>query len=184
VIEDQSPAGLVLALIGVINGDAPGRTAEEILDPDVALYMDSACYRGIDIWYKWIHLLKNCGRIRDLRMTQCDVRCDAGEPVIVHLSARWSGAARSRHAVSTTDGTADYLVQDGRIKTIWTHKSNYEFIFGRWISHPVCFNAFLAWSVLYFALPPRRGKDLFAGFARPEPAPLPRNDPAGGMGRS
>ncbi|TMJ27688.1 MAG: hypothetical protein E6G88_13750 [Alphaproteobacteria bacterium] len=126
--------------------------------------MDSTGYCGIDAWYKWVHLIRNCGRVADLRMTQCRARCDARDPSLVYLSARWTGTIRARRTPesATSDGEACYLIRDGRIKKIWTHKSNYEFIFGRWIRYSICYWLFLAWAVLHFALLSFRRKDLLA----------------------
>ena len=120
----------------------------------VEIRMDSTSYCGIDVWYNWIHLIHNCGRVGDLRMTQCRARCDVRDPSLVHLSARWTGTIRSRRipGMAMADGQVRYLIRDGRITKIWTHKSNYEFIFGRWIRYSACFWIFLAWTVLYFAL--------------------------------
>jgi hypothetical protein len=168
MIESRSPTDLVLALVRVINGDTPRVAAQEILDPMVQMHMDSAEHCGINIWYKWIHLIRNCGRVSDLRVTRCEARCDAQEPDLVHLSARWAGTIRSRHmpAMSARDAEVRYLVQDGRIKKIWTHKSNYEFIFGPWIRYSICYRLFLGWAALHFALLSLRGKDVLADLDR------------------
>ena len=164
MIESNSPIYLVLALVRVINGEAPRLAASEILDPMVEIRMDSTGYRGIDVWYKWIHLIRNCGRVADLRMTRCQARCDSRDPSLVYLSARWTGTIRTRRIseIATSDGEACYLIRDGRIKKIWTHKSNYEFIFGRWISYSIFYWLFLAWAFLHFALLSLRNKDLLA----------------------
>jgi hypothetical protein len=164
MIESRTPIDLVFALVRVVNGDAPRLAAREILDPMVEIQMDSTDYRGIDVWYKWIHLIRNCGRIADLRMTQCRARCDAHDPSLVYLSARWTGTIRSLRipGMATADGQACYLIRDGRIKKIWTHKSNYEFIFGRWIRYSICYWLFLAWTVLYFARLSLRKRDFLA----------------------
>jgi hypothetical protein len=162
--ESTSPTDLVFALVRVINGEVPRQAAREILDPMVQIRMDSVAYCGIDVWYKWIHLIRNCGRVSDLRMTKCQARCDANDPSLVHLSARWTGTIRSRQmpATAASDGEVRYLIQNGRIAKIWTHKSNYEFIFGRWIKYPICYWLFSAWSVLYFTLLSLRKKDFLA----------------------
>ena len=164
MIERRSPTDLVFALVQVVNGEAPRLAAQEILDPMVEIRMDSTNYRGIDFWYKWIHLIRNCGRVADLRMTECRARCDDRDPSLVHLTARWAGTIRSRRMPGTAaaDGEVRYLIRDGRIQKIWTHRSNYEFIFGRWIRYSICFWLFLAWSVLYFALLSLRKKDFLA----------------------
>jgi len=164
MIESRSPTDLVLALVRVINGDAPRLAAREILDPMVKIHMDSTEYCGIDVWFKWIHLIRNCGRVSNLRITECQARCDALEPSLVHLSARWAGIIRSRHApgISERRGEGRYLIRDGRIKEIWTHKSNYEFIFGRWVGYSICYSLFLGWAVLYFAVKSLRKEDFLA----------------------
>jgi len=64
--------------------------------------------------------------------------------------------------MAAADGEVRYLIRDGRIKKIWTHRSNYEFIFGRWIRYSICYWLFLGWSVLYFALLSLRKKDFLA----------------------
>jgi hypothetical protein len=163
-VNERSPTDLVFALVNVINGEAPRLTARDILDPMVEIRMDAAHYRGIEVWYKWIHLIRNCGRVSDLRMTRCRVRCDAHDPSLVHLSARWTGTMRSgrgTYAIAAADGEVSYLVGDGRIKQIRTHKTNYEFIFGRWIRYSICYRLLLAWSVLYFARLSLRGKAVY-----------------------
>ncbi len=140
MIESRSPIDLVFALVRVVNGEAPRLAAQEI------------------------HLIRNCGRVADLRMTECRARCDARDPSLVHLSARWAGTIRSRRiaGMAAADGEVRYLIRDGRIKKIWTHRSNYEFIFGRWIRYSICYWLFLGWSVLYFALLSLRKKDFLA----------------------
>ena len=160
--EKQSPTDLIVALIRIINGEAHRLAAGQILDPKVELYMDSQVYCGIDFWYKWIHVIRNCGRVGDLRMSQCRLQCDARDPSLVHLSTRWTGVVRSRRITDVCDGTARYLIRDGRIKKIWTQKSNYEFIFGHWISNPVGHRLFLAWTVIYFSSLSLRNLDFRA----------------------
>ena len=164
MIESGSPIELVLALVRVVNGDVPRLAAREILDPMVEIQMDSTGYCGIDVWYKWIHLIRTCGRVGDLRMTQCRAHYDTRDPSLVHLSARWTGTIRSRRipGLAAADGEVRYLIRDGRIKKIWTHKSNYEFIFGRWIRYSICYWLFLSWTVLYFGLLSLRQKDFAA----------------------
>ena len=151
MMDRQSPTDLVLALVRVINGNDPCIAAREILDPTVEIHMDKAVYRGIDVWYKWINLIRNHGRVSDLGVTDCKVWCDVHEPGIVHLSARWTGTVRCNPVESVRRAEARYLVLNGRIAKIWTHRSNYEFIFGRWIKYSLCYMIFLAWAVAYLS---------------------------------
>ncbi len=162
--ENAAPQEVVFALVRVISGELPRLAAEAFLDPHVKIHVDIANHRGITLWYKWIHLIRNCGRIRDLRMTPCEVRCDPRDPGLVHLSMRWSGIDRTRRTPVTAPDLYHlrYLVRDGRIVDIWTTKINYVFVFGEWIRYSVCFRLFLGWAILYFALLQLRGKDFHA----------------------
>src|SRR5262249_27958629 len=130
----------------------------------VEIHMDSMDYCGIEVWYKWIHLIRNCGRVTDLRMMGCRAHCDVSNPSLIHLAARWTGTVGSRRipGMAQTDGEVRYLIRDGHISEIWTHRSNYEFIFGGWIRYSICYRLFLAWTVLYFALLSLRKKDFLA----------------------
>ncbi len=154
----------MLALVAVISGELPRLAAEAYLDSQVKIHVDSSNHRGSTIWYKWIHLIRNCGRVQDLRMTPCEVRGDPQDPGLVHLSMRWSGIDRTRHTPVTAPDVhyLRYLVRDGRIVEIWTRKINYVFIFGGWVRSSVHFRLFQAWALLYFALLSLRGKDFRA----------------------
>jgi hypothetical protein len=165
VIESRCPTDLVLTLVRVINGDAPSLAAREILDPMVQIRIDRADYYGIDIWFKWMYLIRHCGRVSDLRITDCQAWCDVQEPSVVHLSARWTGIIRPRRrpAASAYRAEASYLIEDGRIKKIWTTRSNYEFIFGRWIKYSIFYSIFLGWAVLCCSSLSRCKKNFLAG---------------------
>jgi len=165
MIKGRSPTDLVLTLVQVINGDSPLVTAQESLDPTVQIHMDAVEFFGIDSWYRWIHLIHHCGRVAEPRITHCEARCDARDPNLVHLSARWTGINRSLRERTTSARNAEsrYLVLDGRIKEIWTRKSNYQFIFGRWITYSICYWTFLGWAMLYFLVLSTRKKDLLQG---------------------
>lgn len=154
MIEGLSSQDVVLALVRVISGDSPRRTAETCLHPRVKIHMDRANHCGITIWSKWIHLIRNCGRVRDLRMTPIELQCDPQDPSIVHLSILWSGTYSSDRSPARSAAIAHlrYLVRDGRIVEIWSHKRNYVFIFGPWIRYSACYRLFLGWAIFYFAI--------------------------------
>jgi hypothetical protein len=164
VTESASPQGVVVALVRVINGELPIMAAEEHLDPQVKMHMDSAQHRGITLWYKWIHLIRNCGRVSDLRMVPVKIWADPQEPGMVHLWMCWSGTDRGKHTAETALDMyhVRYLIQGGRIVEIWTHKANYVFIFGEWIRYSACYRLFLGWAMLHFALEWLWGKDYRA----------------------
>ena len=124
VTESASPQGVVVALVRVINGELPIMAAEEHLDPQVKMHMDSAQHRGITLWYKWIYLIWNCGRVPDLPLVPSKIWADPEEPGMVHLWSCWRG---TEHTAETAFDTYHirYLIQGGRIVEIWTHKANY-----------------------------------------------------------
>jgi hypothetical protein len=161
----RSPVELVLSLVQVINANAPRRLGEELLDSKVHIEMDAVRHSGIKTWYMWIHLIRNCGRISELRLTNCRVWCDAHNPNVVCLSGRWTGIARFRGKpeMSAADVELHYLVRDDRIVFIRTRKSNYVFIFGSWIKYAPGYWLFLAWAYLYFKACRLRGIDYVDG---------------------
>jgi hypothetical protein len=163
-MKNVSPQEVVRALVRVISGEVPRSAAEAYLHPQVKIHVDSSNYRGITIWYKWIHFIRNCGRVRELRMTPCELWCDPQNPALVHLSMRWSGIDRTRRVPVTSPDVYHlrYLVQNGRIEEIWTKKVNYVFIFGQCIRSPVCFQLLLGAASLYFALLSLQGGDFRA----------------------
>jgi hypothetical protein len=156
----RSPEETVHALVHVINGDVPRRTADDLLDPSVRIYMDKAKHKGRSLWYKWIHLIRGCGLIADLRMTDTVVSVDPLDPTLVHLTMRWEGRDRTNWIALTSPyiGSISYRVRDGIISEIWTRKSNYEFIFGEWVRLRLGYRLLLGWAILYFMHLSRHGK--------------------------
>ena len=88
---ETTPKEVVLKLIEMINGNVPREQASDCLDPLVTIHMDSAIHQGIEMWQKWIYLIRNSGRVRELRMVPCEVSCDAQDPCVVNLVIRWTG---------------------------------------------------------------------------------------------
>jgi hypothetical protein len=145
----------------MVSGNAPRERAPEILDPAVTMHVDSAVYRGIDNWYKWIHLIRNCGRIRELRMVPCVLAPDAQDPCTVHLVLRWTGIRKGDRVPRTTSDTyyLRFRVEGTRIVEIWSRKLNYVFMLGGWIRFAVMYRLVLGWAVLYFSTLTLRGID-------------------------
>jgi|GEM_PF-216005 len=164
MVEHLAPQEVVLALVRVINAQSPRLSARDYLDPNVKIHMDSAAHSGIAIWLKWIYLIRNCGRIRNLRMTPCRVSHDAQDSSLVRLSICWSGTQRSRRVPisSAQECHLVYRVRDGRISEIWTKKINYTFIFGWWIRYSVLYRLFQLWAALLFAGLSLRGRSYLA----------------------
>src|SRR5437762_3607247 len=128
--QTASPERIIRALIRVISGEAPRCSAGAFLHPDVKIHMDKAAHRGIQLWYKWIYLIRNCGKVRNLQMIPCNIQWDPQDAAIVMLTMRWSGVGRFAHAPRVTSATyhIKYRIEDSCITEIWTSKTNYTFI--------------------------------------------------------
>jgi hypothetical protein len=122
--------------------------------------MDQARHQGLSLWYKWIHMIRGCGLIDNLRMTDTVIAVDQIDPSLVHLTMRWQGRKRTSDIKLTSSyfGTISYRVHEGIISEIWTRKSNYQFIFGEWIKFRLGYRLLLGWAILYFMQLSRHGK--------------------------
>jgi hypothetical protein len=155
-----SPQDVVLKLIRVINGQAPVASLADTLDPAVKLHMDSSTYRGIRIWAAWVHLIRSAGRVRELQLNPTELQCDPQEPQIVSLRMRWSGIdRRSGTPLPVSDlGHVRYRLEQNRIVEIWTHRTNYTFMFGTRVCSPIGYRLIQAraiWPYLFGS--PRSG---------------------------
>jgi hypothetical protein len=108
--------------------------------------MDGATYRGSALWVAWVRLIRAHGRIRALRLTPCRLRLAPGDPELVDLWMRWSGLDRRRNVpiVAADLSHVRYRVRGGRIVEIWTHRINYAFVLGEWVTHPTTYWLFKA----------------------------------------
>ena len=165
-----SAGDIIVGLARVISGEASRESARDYLDPNVRLHMDSAEYHGIKMWFRWIHLIRNCGRIRGLRMTPCELQRDPSDPALVNLQMRWSGVDRDRNA-PLADGRmchVRYRIANGKVTEIWTRRINYAFIFGPWVCSPVRYRVFHFWAIVHFACLRLRGKSFMASDRDPQ----------------
>jgi len=123
--------------------------------------MDRAQHKGIATWYKWIHLIRHWGRLANLRMIPQAIGSDPATPSMVLLSMRWTGIDRSSKQSVVTPHTyrLRYLVRNGHVVEIWTHKINYDVIFGPWIKWSIGYRSLLGSAIVYFVLLSLRGID-------------------------
>jgi hypothetical protein len=144
----EAPA-VVGRLIEVLSGDRPLAEAEACLDRSVVIHVDDAeTHRGTALWKRWVHLMRERGRLRALRFEPAAVDV-AGD--VVRVTFRWSGEARrGRTGRPPTVNTVRYRVRDGSIVEIWTLKANYVDVFGRWIRVAAFYRLFLLWGLVYF----------------------------------
>jgi SnoaL-like protein len=146
----EDAEAVVARLIAVLSGDRPIGEVGACLDPHVVIHVDDAeTHRGIGLWKRWVHLMRERGRLEDLRFVPVAVDV-AGD--VVDVTFRWSGELR-RGRPSGREPTVNrvrYRVKGACIGEIWTHKANYVDIFGRWIAVTACYRLFLLWGLLYF----------------------------------
>ena len=141
---------VVARLIEVLSGDKTLTEADACLDPAVVIHVDDAeTHRGLALWKRWVHLMRERGRLRDLRFEPAtmDVTGD-----LVRVTFRWSGQPRRGGGTGRprTTNTVQYRVTDGSITEIWTRKANYVDVFGPWIRVTAFYRLFLLWGLVYF----------------------------------
>lgn len=123
---------LVRQLMEVIAGRVPLQAVQSLLAPDVLLHMDRFSTRGTGPWIAWVAFIRSRG-------------LEALEPVVdrvvpnadgtVTAAGRFRGR-RGGRPVEGRNADATYRVEGGRIVEIWTHRENYELIFGSRVHHP------------------------------------------------
>jgi len=86
---------------------------------------------------------------------------DAEDPDIVNLVGRWAGIGRYSGVPhqSLQPVHFRYRWDRGRMVELWTRKSNYDFVLGRWLRLYAAYRLFLFWAFLYFTWMSRHGRD-------------------------
>jgi SnoaL-like domain len=150
---DESPATAVVSrVIAALSGDTALAEAGGFLERDVLIHVDDGeSHRGLGLWKRWVHLMRERGRLGDLRFEPVTTVVDGD---LVTVTFHWSG--RSRRGRSgrrpPTTNLVRYRVAGDRVAEIWTRKANYVDVFGRWIAVRACYRLFLCWGWLYFVM--------------------------------
>jgi hypothetical protein len=142
----------VRQVIQTLSGDRPLAAAGECLDAGVVIHVDGGeVHRGLGLWKRWVHLMRERGRLRGLRFEPASVEA-VGDRVRVVF--RWSGERRRggdpRRPVAVN--VVEYRVEGSRVAEIWTRKANYVDVFGAWIRVTPLYRLFLLWGVGYFLI--------------------------------
>lgn len=149
-MSDSQATGVVSRVIAALSGDTALAEAGGFLERDVVIHVDDGeTHRGIALWKRWVHLMRERGRMSDLRFEPMTTAVDGD---VVTVKFHWSG--RPRHGRNgqrpPTTNLVRYRVAGDRIAEIWTRKANYVDVFGPWIARTACYRLFLCWGWLYF----------------------------------
>lgn len=140
----------VARVIAALSGDVPLAGVEACLDRDVIIHVDgSETHRGIGLWKRWVHLMRERGRLDDLRFEPDTMAITDG---VIDVTFRWSGVPRRGRDAGQprTLNHVRYRVEDDRIVEIWTRKANYVDVFGGFIRFTPLYRLFLLWGLVYF----------------------------------
>jgi hypothetical protein len=155
-----APGEIVFKIIEMLSGERAREEASLYIHPLVTIHMDSATYRGIEMWQRWVFLIRNRGRYRELRFVPRELFSDATDPCVVNLVGLWAGVGRADSMPREASSMCHfrYRFKGSLAIELWTSKSNYAFILGPWISFSVFYKLFVAWGILYFKWLKLRGR--------------------------
>jgi hypothetical protein len=155
-VGEPDPTTVVARVIAVLSGDRALGEVAGCLDRDVLIHVDEGeTHRGIGLWKRWVHLMRERGRLAGLRFEPLATEV-AGD--VVSVTFRWSGRARRAGRRPPSTNRVRYRVAGDRVVEIWTGKANYVDVFGPWIARTAWYRLYLAWGWLYFLV--RRDPEL------------------------
>jgi dimethylaniline monooxygenase (N-oxide forming) len=149
----------IASIVEMLSGRVSREQAAKYIDPQITIHMDSATHRGIELWQKWLYLIRNCGRLRQLRLVPSELSADPQDPEIVNLVGRWVGIGRHDGVAYEASHPSHfrYRFVNNRVVELWTHKTNYDAILGRWIGSSLVYRLYLGWAIFLFLSLSRRG---------------------------
>jgi hypothetical protein len=109
-------------LVQILNGDVATHEGSRIISEDVLLHMDDSHMQGYNLWHAWLTFVREQGRIPDLGVQHNDTVLH--EDGTLSLVGHWTGTLNGLHQLSN-DCTVRYRIEDGLIREIWTHRTNY-----------------------------------------------------------
>jgi dimethylaniline monooxygenase (N-oxide forming) len=143
---------VILGVVEMLSGERSREHAFAIIHPLVTIHMGAVTYCGLELWQKWVYLLRNCGHLRELRFLPSKLSLDSHDACVVNLVGVWTGIGRSDGLARQAIGSSHfrYRLERGRIVELWTERSNYDFILGRWVKLDVFYLLFLCLTKLRF----------------------------------
>lgn len=129
----DEPQEIVRKLLLVLSRQASFDDAKALLNDNLTVYMDGkALSKDSKAWFRWVKFLH---RNADKKMSglTTDVERIESEGEIVRVFAKWRAEIKGETLFSDVREVI-YQVQEGKITTIWTHKKNYTFIYGKTVA--------------------------------------------------
>ena len=157
--EAAASTAVIANIVEMLSGRLSREEAANYIDPQITIHMDSATHRGIELWQKWLYMIRNCGRLRQLRFVPSELSTDPRNPAIVNLVGRWVGVGRYDGVLREASHTSHfrYRLVNNRVVELWTHKTNYDVITGSWIRFSVLYRLYLGWAIFLFLSLSRKG---------------------------
>ncbi len=155
-----SPIEVVSRIIEMLGGLRSRDQAPDYIHPLVTIHMDDNTHRGIELWQKWVFLLRNRGWVRELKFVPGEILREPGDPCIVNVVGQWTGTGSFTGASRPPSRLIHfrYRWHAGQVVELWTKKSNYDYILGRWVSLELCYPLLLMAIFIYFQWMSWKGK--------------------------
>jgi len=148
-METNDGQRIIANILDVFAGKIPVSLLEQIAAQDLVCYMDRVRFKlgrnGLGTWFRYMHAT--------MRERQISVDVDIGRIEMVGPGRyNVSGALVTKHQngrIETRQFAVTYLIEQGRVTTIWSTRSNYVGVVGRSIRLPLyvgfMFHCLRAW---------------------------------------
>ena len=132
----MSAPEVVQNLLQVISRKLPLSKANDLLDDNLHAYMDGKnISNSKSAWFRWVQFLHHYS---DKNMSNLSIEINTLKEIgidKVEVKARWCGNPHDSETQKFSEvGTVTYEVHNGKITSIWTHRKNYVFIYGKQIA--------------------------------------------------
>ena len=94
---------------------------------------------GFLLWLQWVRFLRHSAKAKGLEDLDLSIESLVAEDDIIHAKARWQAMKDGNFIESNYLACVDYQLSASKVVTIWTHRANYAFIFGPWVTNSLYF---------------------------------------------
>ncbi len=132
-VDKLSSKNIVQHLFQVISRELPMSTANFLLDENLCSYMDNKKMgSNRETWFRWVQFLH---KTADKKMSSLSIVIDKFKKKkdTVEAEVHWKAQLNGQTVVSDVKKVV-YQLKNNKIINIWTHRSNYIFIYGNKIA--------------------------------------------------